>query len=212
MNNEFYILSSKSCYTIGLENVDLSFCYQFGYCYKQYLCFHCLCSIAIIYYYSIPLVLITADVLIRRKEVYPNPPSIPEGRWDVYLISLPNRPYDLLTITFHPLTPTIGLSPYQMRFEPDYWNVEQELTVIALEDNVNMESPYSSGFNLTLESEDMNYDGQELPDFNVTVEDNDEGITSLSFSSSFSHLCSFLSILSPSCRVFTLIYLRKLFQ
>ena len=50
--------------------------------------------------------------------------------------------------------------------------------MLALEDEVNLESPYNSGFNVTLESEDKNFDGQSVPDFEVTVEDNDEGIIS----------------------------------
>ena len=48
--------------------------------------------------------------------------------------------------------------------------------MLALEDKVNIESPYNSGFNMTLESEDKNFDGQSVPDFKVTVEDNDEGV------------------------------------
>lgn len=36
-------------------------------------------------------------------------------------------------------------------------------------------SPYASGFNLSLVSEDFNYNEVPLPDFNVTLEDNDEG-------------------------------------
>ena len=63
-----------------------------------------------------------------------------------------------------------------MTFEPEVWDVPQEVTVLALEDEENMESPYSSGFDVTLESEDENYDGQSVPEFNVTVEDNDEGM------------------------------------
>ena len=47
--------------------------------------------------------------------------------------------------------------------------------MIAVDDDSNMASPYGSGFNLTLVSEDKNYGGQPLPDFNVTVEDNDHG-------------------------------------
>lgn len=65
-----------------------------------------------------------------------------------------------------------------MTFEPDVWNVPQELTVVAIDDEVNMASPYRSGFNLTLVSDDKNYGGQLLPDFNITVEDNDAGIAS----------------------------------
>ena len=118
---------------------------------------------------------LAAEVIIRRKEVYPDPSSIPEGRWDVYLISLPNRPKYPVTITFVTLTPTITSSPASITIQPAQWDSVQELTVIALEDDVNRESPYRSGFKLVLQSEDSNYDAPDLPDFGVTVEDNDEG-------------------------------------
>jgi hypothetical protein len=127
-------------------------------------------------------------VIIVRKETYPYPPDIPEGRWAVYEVTLPSRPYNSVTITYRTLTATLGLSPYQMTFEPDVWDVPQELTVLALEDEVNIESPYNSGFNMTLESEDMNFDGQSVPDFEVTVEDNDEGMaTSLTIKPTLTH-------------------------
>ena len=47
--------------------------------------------------------------------------------------------------------------------------------MIALDDCVNMVSPYQTGFNLTLKSEDFNYDEQEISNYNITIEDNDEG-------------------------------------
>lgn len=47
--------------------------------------------------------------------------------------------------------------------------------MIAVEDDKNRDSTYRTGFKMALESEDGNYNGQNLPDFNVTVEDNDEG-------------------------------------
>ena len=124
------------------------------------------------------MLFLTAEVIIVRKEVYPDPPSIPEGRWDVYLVSLPNRPYFPVTINFVTLTPTITSSPLSLTFEPEVWDVPQELTVIALEDPVNRDDVYGSGFKLALDSEDMNYDGRDLPDFEVLIEDNDEGIKS----------------------------------
>ena len=37
-------------------------------------------------------------------------------------------------------------------------------------------SPYPASFNLSLSSEDFNYDEEAVPDFNVTLEDNDEGV------------------------------------
>jgi hypothetical protein len=76
-----------------------------------------------------------------------------------------------------------------MTFEPDVWDIPQELTVLALEDEVNIESPYNSGFNMTLESEDMNFDGQSVPDFEVTVEDNDEGMVSRIQPNQYMYVC-----------------------
>ena len=114
-------------------------------------------------------------MVIVPKETYPYPPDIPEGRWAVYEVTLPNQPYHPVTITFHTLTSTIALSPEQMTFDPEAWNVSQYLTVFAREDEVNTESPYMASFNMSLVSMDDNYDGADVDDFNVTVEDNDEG-------------------------------------
>ena len=80
---------------------------------------------------------LTAGVIIVRKETYPYPPDIPEGRWAVYEVTLPNRPTDPVTISYHTLTNTITLSHDSMTFDPDGWNVPQDLTVFAVEDNVN---------------------------------------------------------------------------
>jgi subtilisin-like proprotein convertase family protein len=115
-----------------------------------------------------------ADVVIISRETYPSFRHIPEGRWSVYNVTLPNRPYHNVTITFHPLTPTITLSHVEMTFEPDNWDVPQILTVYATEDNTNIISPYMASFNMSLTSLDENYDGAEIDDFNVTVEDNDD--------------------------------------
>jgi len=114
-------------------------------------------------------------VTIRRKEAYPNPDLIPEGQWRVYQVSLPNMPYSSVNISFRPLTPTVGVSPPYLVFEPAEWNVSQDLTIVALEDQVNLETPYQSGVQLVLASEDSNYNLAQLPDLNVTLEDNDEG-------------------------------------
>ena len=116
----------------------------------------------------------TVSVLIVPKETYPYPPDIPEGRWAVYEVTLPNRPRFPVTITYHTITDTITLSHAQMIFDPDGWNIPQNLTVYAVEDNINMRSPYAAAFNLSLGSMDKNFNGP-LPNFNVTVEDNDEG-------------------------------------
>ena len=45
----------------------------------------------------------------------------------------------------------------------------------ATEDDVNIVSPYMASFNMSLTSRDDNYDGAEVEDFGVTVEDNDDG-------------------------------------
>lgn len=93
----------------------------------------------------------------------------------MYNVTLPNQPYFPVTITFHPLTPTITLSHMEMTFEPTNWNITQILTVYATEDDVNIVSPYMASFNMSLTSRDDNYDGAEVEDFGVTVEDNDDG-------------------------------------
>lgn len=93
----------------------------------------------------------------------------------MYLVTLPNRPYHPVTITFATLTPAITSSPLSLTILPELWDSPHELTVIAREDEINSPSPYGSGFRLVLESEDSNYNGTELPEFLVSVEDNDEG-------------------------------------
>jgi len=119
--------------------------------------------------------LFPAEVIIVRKEAYPYPPDIPEGRWAVYLVSLPNIPTDPLTIIYTPLTPGLAVYPMAMLFEPETWDMTQELTLVAVDDGVNMGGVYESGFNMTLLSLDKNYGARQLPGFNVTIEDNDEG-------------------------------------
>ena len=116
------------------------------------------------------------DVLIIPREMYPSFRHIPEGRWSVFNVTLPSQPYYNVTITFHPLNPTIYLSHVEMIFQPSNWNVSQILTVFATEDDINaILSPYSASFNLSLTSRDYNYDGADIDDYEVTVEDNDDG-------------------------------------
>ena len=106
--------------------------------------------------------------------MYPFYEHIPEGRWVEYEISLPNQPYHPVIITFEPLTPTIILSHEQLTFAPDAWNISQILTVFAIDDELNRDSPYEASFSLSLVSLDDNYNGTAVEDFNVTVEDNDD--------------------------------------
>ena len=116
-----------------------------------------------------------AGVIIVMKERYPFPPDIPEGRWAVYEVTLPSTPTHSVTITFHSLSHRVSLGPSTMTFEPDNWNTAQDLVIYALEDTVNLPSPYPASFNMSLSSADNNFNQYPVPDFNVTVEDNDEG-------------------------------------
>lgn len=122
------------------------------------------------------LSLFSAGVLIVRKERYPFPQDIPEGRWAVYEVSLPSKPTHAVTITFRSLSHRMSLGPASMLFEPDTWNVAQDLVIYALEDTVNFPSPYPASFNMSLSSIDNNFNEYPLPNFNLTVEDNDEGM------------------------------------
>ena len=110
------------------------------------------------------------------KEVYPNPTDIPEGRWGLYEVTLPSRPTHTVTVHFYVLTDTISLSHEVMTFDPDTWDRSQDLLVFADEDRLNLASPYDAAFSLALSSTDKNFDLLPVPDYNVTIEDNDDGI------------------------------------
>lgn len=117
----------------------------------------------------------TAGVVIKRKEVYPSPEHLPEGRWIIYEVTLPSKPTDPVFINFQVLTETVILTPTSMLFEPDQWNVPKQLLVHAIEDDANLDSPYTSSFSMNLTSDDTNFHRQPVPDFTLTIEDNDEG-------------------------------------
>ena len=116
-----------------------------------------------------------AGVVIMRKETYPYPSDIPEGRWAVYEVTLPSKPTHKVIITFHTLTDKITLAPTTMIFEPDDWNTPQDLVVFAVEDSLNLPSPYPASFNMSLSSQDNNFNEYPVPNYDLTVEDNDEG-------------------------------------
>ena len=134
-------------------------------------------------------------MVIVRKEGYPYPQDLPEGRWAVYEVTLPSKPTSAVSITFHSLSMRMRLVPTYMVFEPKFWNVPQDLVIYAIEDNLDLTSPYSASFNMSLSSEDFNYNEQSVPDFSLTVEDNDEGIIMCMF-----HLC---------ISTYTLLYIHK---
>ena len=125
--------------------------------------------------YACFVVLIIAGVIIKRKEVYPSPEHIPEGRWIIYEVTLPSKPTDPVMISFQFITANIIITPTFMLFEPDQWNVPKQLLVYAVEDDLNIVSPYSSAFSIGLASNDANFDEEPVPNFNLTIEDNDDG-------------------------------------
>ena len=117
-------------------------------------------------------------MIIARKEVYPFPEHLPEGRWFLYEVTLPSKPTDSVFIDFKTLSDKIILTPTSMLFHPEQWNVPKQLLVHAVEDDSNLESPYSSSFSMALTSKDANFNEEPVPDFSLTIEDNDEGISS----------------------------------
>ena len=116
-----------------------------------------------------------AGISIEQKETYPFADDVPEGRWAVYEIQLLNRPTDTVTLRLTIITPTITLSQYQLIFQPDNWNTVQDITVFAVDDDVNRRSPYIGSFSIKSISSDKNYDDVPIEDFILTIEDNDEG-------------------------------------
>lgn len=116
-----------------------------------------------------------AGVVIVRKETYPYPAELPEGRWAVYEITLPSRPQKPVNISFHSLSNSLALLPVSMVFTPDQWNVPQDLVVFALQGNNTGPSSYDVAFNMSLQSSDKNFDQYHVPNFNLTVESNNLG-------------------------------------
>lgn len=114
--------------------------------------------------------------MITRKDVYPSPVYLPEGRGGVYNVQLRSRPYHPVAVSFYAINNSlISVSPNVLLFRPDNWNVSQELTVNALEDKVDRVSPYMSQFGMELSSSDANFHNLSVSDYRVTIEDNDNG-------------------------------------
>ena len=118
-----------------------------------------------------------AGISIEQKETYPFPDDIPEGRWAVYEVQLLNRPTDAVTLQLAVVTPVITLSHDQLIFHPDNWNTVQDITVFAVDDDINRASPYNGSFSIKSISYDKNYDDVSIEDFVLSIEDNDEGTT-----------------------------------
>lgn len=113
--------------------------------------------------------------MIVHREAYPYPTDLPEGRWEVYNVTLPNKPTHTVEVAFQSLTTKLNLIPDIMVFEPHEWDTPQQLVVYAVEDTLNEPSPYSASFNMSLSSGDKNFNHAPVPNYNLTVEDNDEG-------------------------------------
>ena len=119
----------------------------------------------------------TAGISIEQKETYPFADDIPEGRWAVYEVQLLNRPTDTVALQLTVITPVITLSHDQLIFYPDNWSTVQDVTVFAVDDDINRASPYNGSFSIKSISYDKNYDDVSIEDFVLSIEDNDEGAT-----------------------------------
>jgi hypothetical protein len=117
-----------------------------------------------------------AGVFINEKGTYVLAPDIPEGRSRIFLIQLRSIPQSVVTVNLTALNETITIDPTVMVFRPSDWNVTQELTVYTIDDDIRMDSPYKAGVGITMTSGDMDYNGADVEDLVVTIEDNDEGV------------------------------------
>ena len=118
---------------------------------------------------------LVAGISIEQKETYPYADDVPEGRWAVYEIQLLNKPTHTVTLQLSVITPVITLSHDQLIFHPDNWNTLQDLTIFAVDDTINRQSPYIGAFGIKSISYDKNYDDVPIDDFVFTIEDDDEG-------------------------------------
>lgn len=78
-------------------------------------------------------------------------------------------------ITFTPLTPTISVAPTTLVFTAADWNITQDIQITAVDDAEAIESPHTAKLGITSSSVDPNFENATIPNFEVTIEDNDLG-------------------------------------
>ncbi|MBW4557342.1 MAG: ExeM/NucH family extracellular endonuclease [Trichormus sp. ATA11-4-KO1] len=93
------------------------------------------------------------------------------GDTDTYTLVLNTQPTADVSINVSPDDQSTT-TPTTVVFTPDNWDVPQTVTVIAVDDDL-VEGTHSSTISHTVTSQDVDYNGQNIPSIIATITDND---------------------------------------
>ncbi|TEB08244.1 Cellulosome-anchoring protein precursor [Pelotomaculum schinkii] len=100
--------------------------------------------------------------------------SVTEGGASVkYPIVLATQPSASVVVNVYG-DAQVSVSPGSLTFSPNDWNVPQEVTVTAVDDNA-VEGPHTGAIKHSVSSNDPDYDAIAAPDLSVSITDNDRG-------------------------------------
>ncbi|TEB13890.1 Cellulosome-anchoring protein precursor [Pelotomaculum sp. FP] len=100
--------------------------------------------------------------------------SVTEGGASVkYPIVLATQPSASVVVNVYG-DAQVSVAPASLTFSPNDWNVPQEVTVTAVDDNA-VEGPHTGAIKHSVSSNDPDYDAIAAPDLSVSITDNDRG-------------------------------------
>ena len=117
------------------------------------------------------------DVAQLELRLAVTPMQFSEGSLDKYRVALGSRPTETVTVTITASSSDISVSPSTLTFAADStWNVAQQVTVTASENNVVVASPGKVEYTLThaISSSDAQYGSVADNDLSLWVVDNDK--------------------------------------
>ena len=95
------------------------------------------------------------------------------GDTDSFTVRLLSEPASNVLFSIVPDTAQLTAEPTEFIFGPTNWNEAQTVTVTAVEDGVNEDSPHQSSIGFDLKSADSKYDGLAVPPLIATIVDGD---------------------------------------
>ena len=110
---------------------------------------------------------------ISLSDDFPYPALIPEGRDAIYDVILTARPTNSVTVNVDDESVLTSATPSQLVFEPENWNVPQQVTVSAVQDVTSWAEPQQANITFALSSDDVNFDSI-ASYLTVGVEDDDQ--------------------------------------
>jgi len=109
---------------------------------------------------------------------------------DTLLVSLSTQPEADVTVQIaeKPTASYLTISPAQLTFTPQNFDVVQKIAIKAKDDLVQQNGLYTSTVGFAVTSTDTTYQGQQIADITVTIKDNDAKLVYPRFSGIYPHL------------------------